>query len=192
MESPILPSVHIERSKVGGTVSPSEKFLEIGKFNDRLWADKTTERLSQFGFPVVVVQKSHFWKKSYQVLVGPYDSDQTAEVVHKNLASRGFTPRSFERGTRDFMLPRVLKLGGTNMPVGDYVISWESYIPDAIVKFQTNRGVAVTVEGKWVKRGVKYGENAVVYTNSIDGSHNLVEIRFSGIGQALVFDKGNI
>jgi hypothetical protein len=192
LESPNPPSVHIERSKVVGSGSASEKFLEVAKFNDKLWADETTGKLSQFGFPVMVVQKSHFWKKSYQVLVGPYDSDQEAEVVHKNLASRGFAPRSFERGTRGFMLPHALRLGGTNIPVGDYVISWESYVPDAIVKFQSNRGVAVTVEGKWVKRGVKYSENAVVYTNSIDGSHNLIEIRFSGMGQALVFDKGNI
>jgi hypothetical protein len=52
----------------------AEKFLEVGKFNKRVWADKTTDKLSQFGFPFSVVQKNNLWKKSYQVLVGPYGS----------------------------------------------------------------------------------------------------------------------
>jgi cell division protein FtsN len=64
----------------------AEKFLEVGKFNKRVWADKTTDKLSQFGFPFSVVQKNNLWKKSYQVLVGPYGSDQEAETAHKTLA----------------------------------------------------------------------------------------------------------
>lgn len=195
MESANEPSVHIERSKEEGTGSSAEKYLEVGKFNERLWADKTTDKLSQLGFPAMVIQKSRFWRKSYQVLVGPYGSDHEAEAVHKNLASHGFTPRSYERGRRDFRLPREprpLRLGGTSMPVGDCVISWESYVPDAIVKFETNRGVALTVEGTWVKRGVRYHDDAVVYTRNIDGSLTLIEIRFSGMGQALVFGRGSI
>ena len=37
---------------------------------------------------------------SYQVLVGPYDSETEAESAHANLVSRGFRPRSYERGSR--------------------------------------------------------------------------------------------
>jgi cell division protein FtsN len=184
------PVVRVERSKQEGIGSPAEKFLEVGKFNKRVWADKTTDKLSQFGFPFSVVQKNNLWKKSYQVLVGPYGSDQEAETVHKTLASRGFTPRSFERGSREFRMPRVLKLEGTDIPVGDCVISWESYLPNAIVRIQTNRSEAVA-EGKWVDRGVKYIENAVVYTEGRNGARILAEIRFSGMGRALVFGGGN-
>ena len=184
------PLVHVEQSKQQGSGTPAEKFLEVGKFNNRVWADKTTEKLSEFGFPFSVVQKNNFWKKSYQVLVGPYGSDQEAETVHKTLASRGFTPRSFERGSREFKMPRVVNLEGTDIPVGDCVISWESYLPNAIVRIQTNRSAAVA-EGKWVERGVKYVTNALVYTQGRNGARVLTEIRFSGMGRALVFDSGN-
>jgi hypothetical protein len=138
----------------------------------------------------MVVQKNRFWKKSFQVLVGPYASDPEAEAAHRTLASHGFSPRSFERGKRDFMLPRPLKLDGARMPMGACVITWESYMPDAMVRFETERGEAVSAEGKWVKRDVKYNENAIVYTKNVDGSLNLIEIRFSGMGQALVFARG--
>jgi len=184
------PVVRVEASKQEGVGSSAEKFLEVGKFNKRVWADKTADKLSQFGFPFSVVQKNNLWKKSYQVLVGPYGSDQEAETVHKTLASQGFTPRSFERGSREFRMPRVLKLEGTDIPVGDCVISWESYLPNAIVRIQTNTSAAVA-EGKWVDRSVKYVENAVVYTDGRNGARVLTEIRFSGMGRALVFGSGN-
>jgi septal ring-binding cell division protein DamX len=191
-ESANQPSVHIERSKEEGTASPPEKYLEVAKLSDKLWAEQMTDRLSQVGFPVMVIQKNRFWKKFYQVLVGPYASDPEAEAAHKNLASRGFTPRSYERGKRKFMLTRSLRLAGTRMPVGDCVISWESYMPAAIVKFETDTGVAVAAEGKWVKHDVKYEQNAIVYTKNIDGSLTLLEIQFSGMRQALVFGRGSI
>lgn len=189
MESANQPSVEIERSRKENTGSLSQKYLEVGKFNDKLLADEESEKLSQFGFPAMVARKK---KKSYQVLVGPYGTDYEAEVAHKNLASRGFSPRSFERGTRGFTLPRALKVGGTRIPVGDCVISWESYTPDAIVRIEGYGGVIVSVEGKWIKRSVKYDQDAVVYTKNVDGSRTLNEIRFYGMGQALVFGMGNI
>jgi hypothetical protein len=42
-----------------------------------------------------------------------------------------------------------------------------------------------------VDRGAKYHTDAVVYTNNADGSHTLVEIRFAGKNQALVFTGVN-
>jgi hypothetical protein len=180
------PAVNIERSVEEGPRSPAERYLEVGKFNDRSQADKTSEKLSQLGFKVTLVNKSAFWRKSYQLLVGPYGSDPEAEVAHKNLESKGFAPRSFERGTRAFTLKSSLRLEGKHIPVGDCVISWESYIPDAIVKI-AGYGSAVTIQGKWVKRDVKYEDNAVVYIKNPDGTRTLTEFRFSGMRQALVF-----
>jgi hypothetical protein len=190
MESASQPSVGVERSKEAGTGSLSERFLEVGKFNEKLWADQTTDKLSQVGFSATVIQKNRLWKKSYQVLVGPYGSDSEAEAAHKDLVSRGFAPRSFERGSRGFAMPAALKVDSTRLPAGTCVISWESYIPDAIVKIEGDRGSSVTVEGKWVKRGLRYYENAVVYRKNADGSRTLLEIQFSGMGQVLVFGKG--
>ena len=182
------PGVHIEPSKVEGSGMRSEKYLEVGRFKEKLLADKTTGQLSQWGFPAKMIQRNRvFMGKSYQVLVGPYGTDHEAEVAHKDLVSLGFKPRSYERGHRDFTLPRTAKVGGTDLPVGSCLISWESYTPDAIVKIERDRGMGVTVEGRWVNRGVSNTEDAVGYQTNRDGSRTLVEIRFSGMRRALVF-----
>ena len=188
MEMAKPPGVHIEPSKVEGRGMRSEKYLEVGRFKEKLLADETTGRLSQLGFPATMIQTNRLFRgKSYQVLVGPYGGDYEAEVAHKDLASLGFKPRSYERGHRDFTLPRTLEVGGTHLPVGSCLISWESYTPDAIVKIERYRGMGVTVEGRWVNRGVSYTEDAVGYQTNRDGSRTLVEIRFSGMRRALVF-----
>jgi len=128
--------------------------------------------------------------KSYQVLVGPYENDPDAQAVHKNLTTLGFTPRSYERGRRDFSLPAALKVGSTRLPVGDCMITWESYTPNAIVKFEDDKGATITLEGKWRNQPNKNSENAVVYMRNRDGSRTLLEIRFYRMGQALVFAGG--
>lgn len=177
-----------------GTESPapgSEKYLEVGKFREKPLAERASNRLSQLGFPVTVIRSSHFMGKSYQVLVGPYASDSKAEAVHKDLAAIGFTPRSYERGSRDFTFLRPLKVGGTRLPVGDCVITWESYTPDAIVRIEGDRGMRATVEAKWMKRAARFADNAIVYERNHDGSLTLLEIRLSGFGEALVLLKGS-
>ncbi len=185
-ELAIRPAVHFEPSKVEGIVMRSEKYLDVGRFKEKLLADKTTVKLSELGFPATVIQWNRFWGKSYQVLVGPYGGDSESEAAHRDLASLGFTPRSYERGRRDFRLPPALKVAAKQLPAGECVISWESYTPDAIVKFQDDKGSrTVTVEGKWVKQGVRYSENEVGYQTNRDGSHTLIEIHFAGMGQAL-------
>lgn len=190
-ESPARPTVHMESSTDSKGISASEKFLEVGSFKDRAWIGKTTDKLALMGFHTAVVPKGGLWKKSYRVLVGPYSTDQEAETAHKYLVARGFTPRSFERGTRDFTFRTPLKLNGTHVPVGQCVVSWESYMPDAIVKFEDYRGMSMTAEGKWVNRGIRYEHDAIVYQIRPDGSKTLLELQFYGKGQALVFDREN-
>ncbi len=182
------PSVlRVEPSKTDGIAMRSEKYLEVGKVKEKLLADKTTAKLSQLGFPATVVQHNRLWGKSYQVLAGPYAGDREAEAAHKDLTSLGFTPRSYERGRRDFTLPPALKVASARLPVGECVITWESYTPDAIVKIEDRRGIAVTVEGKWVQQSAKYAQDAVAYRKNRDGSRTLIELRFGGMAQALVF-----
>jgi len=183
------PSGHAEDPREETAGSSSTRFLEVGKFHDVIWADKATDRLTQLGFHAIVIHRGHLWMNSYQVLVGPYGSEAEAEAAHQNLVSRGFKPRSYERGSRTLTFLSRLTVNGTHMPVGNFVISWESYIPDAIVKFEKDGSVLGTTEGKWVRRGVKYADDAVVYRKNSDGSRTLLEIRFAGMSQALVFDK---
>jgi len=183
------PGLHVEPSKVEGNGIVPEKYLEVGKFREKMLADKTKDNLSQRGFPSTVIQWNRFRGKSYQVLVGPYDGDREADAVLKDLVSLGFAPRSYERGKREFRFPPALKVAGMHLPAGDCVISWESYTTDASVKIEDNKGVGVTVEGKWAKQGVRYNEDAIVYQKNSDGSRTLVEIRLAGKRQALVFGR---
>jgi len=183
--------VHTNPLRIENPAPGSEKYLEVGKFREKPLAESASNRLSQLGFPVTVIRSSHFMGKSYQVLVGPYAIESEAEAVHKDLAAIGFTPRSYERGSRDFTFPLPLKVGGTRLAVGNCVISWESYTPDAIVKIEGDRGMRATVEAKWVKRAARFAENAIVYEKNHDGSLTLLEIRLSGLGEALVLAKGN-
>jgi len=183
------PGGHNEDSTEEDARSSSTQFLEIGKFHDSMWADKATEKLKQLGFHAIVIHRGRFLTRSYQVLVGPYGSEAEAKAAQVKLVSRGFKPRSYERGSRTFTFPFRLTVNGTQMPVGDFVISWD-YIPDAIVKFEKDGSVLGTTEGKWVRRGAKYEDNAVVWTGkNSDGSRTLLEIRFAGMSQALVFGR---
>jgi hypothetical protein len=63
-------------------------------------------------------------------------------------------------------------------------------MPDAIVKIEDPRGASFTLEGKWVTRGDKYAENAIAFVKDRDGYLALVEIRFSGLRETLVFGRG--
>lgn len=78
-------------------------------------------------------------------------------------------------------------LNGSKLPSGFYEISWVSHSPEATVTFVKAGHVMVTAMGKWVDRDVKYNADAVVYSNNPDGSHTLLEVRFAGRKQALVF-----
>jgi cell division protein FtsN len=185
------PTAHAEDSSEETERSSSTRFLEVGKFHDAISADQTTDKIRQLGFHTIVIHRGHLWMNSYQVLVGPYGSEAEAEAAQENLLSRGFKPRSYERGLRTFTFFSELTVNGTHLPVGDFVISWESYVPDAIVKFEKEGSVIGTTEGKWIRRGVKYEDDAVVYRKNPDGSRTLLEIRFAGMRQVLVFGKSS-
>ena len=183
-------ALHLDTSKSEGAVMGAEKYLQVGNFKEKLLADKQVDRLSQLDFPANVNQRNRFFGKSYQVLVGPYETDSEAEAVHKELTAHGFNPRSYERGKRNFILRPGLKVGTTHLPVGDCIITWESYMPDAIVKIETPLGQRVTLEGRWEQQSDKYPQDAIKYAKDRDGSLALVEIRFSGLRQTLVFPAG--
>jgi cell division protein FtsN len=186
-ESAKHSDVHAETTLEASAGSISAGYFEVGKFKNNLWANNVADRLGQLGFHVSVVQKGRLWMNSYSVLVGPYGDNQDAEAARKELVLHGFNPRAFEKGSRDFMFPLTLTLNGTPVPNGDYTISWESYSPDALVKFVHNFDVVATADGKWMKRDAPYKLNAVVWRASAGGSRLLLEIRFAGMSRALVF-----
>jgi hypothetical protein len=188
-EPPNQPGVHDRVTRPENAGSDLVGYFEVGKFKDDLRANKIADNLQHLGFHAAVIQKGHLWMNSYSVLVGPYSDREVAEAARKDLVSNGFKPRAFERGSRSFTFPFALTLNGTQVPVGDYTISWESYSPDALVKFVLNYDVVSTPEAKWVKRDVSYQHNAVAWRQNRDGSRSLIEIRFAGMSRALVFSR---
>jgi len=78
-------------------------------------------------------------------------------------------------------------LNGNKLPAGFYEISWVTYSPEATVTFVRAGQVMVTAMGKFVERDTKSRADVLVYSNNADGSHTLLEIRFAGRKQALVF-----
>jgi len=183
------PGIHTEDSAAGNADSIRELYFEVGKFKNPMQAHQETDKLTQLGYPVTAVQKGFLWTNSFHVLVGPYGDEDRAKVTHQSLVSSGFKPRPFEKGSRSFTLVSSVTLIGARTPEGDYMIKWESYIGDATVKFMRNNSVVASADGKWVKRGVKYPNDAYVYKRNADGSRTLLEIHFGGMRQALVFGK---
>jgi hypothetical protein len=181
-----VPNRQMEDAGAGIPGPPPKMYFEVGKFKQESWARKATDELAQLGFPTSVTQKGRLWGNSYYVLVGPYSDRDTAAVAHKTLASSGFKPRPFERGSRSFTLSSGVILNRTRM-VGDFVIRWESYVPEAKVKFLQDDLLVTSADGTWVDRGIKNQRNAFVYQRNPDGTHTLLEIRFGGMSKVLVF-----
>jgi hypothetical protein len=185
---PNQPGVRDGVTRPENAGSDSVGYFEVGKSKDDSGAKKIADNLQQLGFHAAVIQKGHLlWMNSYSVLVGPYSDHEVADAARKDLVSHGFKPRAFERGSRIFTFPFALTLNGTQVPAGDYTISWESYSPDASVKFALNYDVVATPGAKWVKRDVSYQNNAFAWRHNRDGSRSLIEIRFAGMSRALVF-----
>lgn len=168
-----------------------EMYFELGKFKDELQARDLGDRISGLGLRPSVIQKGHLWMNSFYVLVGPYTNQDEATKTHKDLLSHGYKPRPFERGSRDFSFISGLTLSGASLPVGDFTISWESYVADAKVKFAQGNYVLATANGQWVKQPVKYHRDEYVYVRSSNGSRLLREIHFSGLDRALVFGNSS-
>jgi hypothetical protein len=95
------------------------------------------------------------------------------------------------KNARTLTLRTPVTLQGTEINAGQYEVSWVSHSPTATITFTQNNATVATAEGKWVDRDVKYPSDAVVYTNNVDGSHTLVEIRLGGTKQALVLGSSN-
>ena len=164
-----------------------QMYFELGKFKDEMWAHELSDKVAQLGLRPRVIQKGHLWMNSFYVLVGPYGNQEEATRTQKDLVSHGYKPRPFERGSRSFSFISALTLEGARLPVGDFTITWESYVTDAKVKFAQGSDVLATADGQWVKRLWRYQRNEYVYVKSSNGSRLLREIHFSGLDRALVF-----
>jgi len=173
----------------GDSVFLPSMYFDLGKYKDEMRAQDISERISRLGFHSSVVHKAFLWRTSYQVLVGPYTNEEQATRIGRDLVSQGYKPRPFERGTRAFVFGSGVTLNGARLPVGDFEISWESYVNAAKVKFSQRDEVLANAEGRWVKQRQRFRHNEFVYVRSPNGIRTLIEIHFSGMDRALVFGK---
>jgi PilZ domain/SPOR domain len=185
------PEVQAESTVAGNEASTSELYFDVGKFKNQSQAHIELDKLSQLGFPATAVQKGFLWTNSYHILVGPYSDEERAKATRQSLMSSGFKPRPFERGSRPFTLSSEVKVNGTRTPAGDYIISWESSLDDASVRLLHNDYPVATANGRWVKHDAKFPRDAYVYRHNPDGSRTLLELRFGGTRQSLVFGKSS-
>jgi hypothetical protein len=91
--------------------------------------------------------------------------------------------------SRTVTLRHAAVLSGTSLSAGQYDIRWESHSPDATVQFVRGRKVVLSTQGRVEGRNKTYDRNAVVYDSAPDGSLSLVEIRFAGSSDVLVFNQ---
>jgi hypothetical protein len=183
--------VRSAESKSTNSLSTLEVFFEVGKFKNPLLAHDEADKVARLGFPAAAVHKHFLWSNSYQVLVGPYNDEERAKTTHDTLVSKGFDPQTFEKGSRSLTLASTLSTEGGSAPEGDYVISWESYIGNASVKFLRNNLLVAKANARWEKRDAKYRWDSYVYRKNPDGSRTLLEIHFGGMRQALVFGRAS-
>jgi cell division protein FtsN len=80
-------------SPVEGDISSDEMYFEVGDFKDLDWAERATNELARFGFAARILHKRRLWMNSYHVLVGPYSSDNEAEMAREGLELHGYKPR---------------------------------------------------------------------------------------------------
>ena len=181
-----IGQIHAQ-SFAAGPALPLQMFFDLGKFKQQELAQDLSDRVAKLGIRASVVPKGHLWMNSYQVLAGPYMTVDEENKIHSNLVTSGIKARPFERGSRGFAFQSGLTVGGAKLPVGDFTISWETYVTDAKVKFEKAGSVLATTNGKWVSRPQKFQHNEYVYQNLGGSSRPLMEVHFAGLDRALVF-----
>lgn len=92
------------------------------------------------------------------------------------------------KNARSLSLAYPVVVGGSQIAAGDYKVAWEQHSPEATVSFMRGKKVVATAQARWVERNLKYPRNSVIYSAGADGSRGIVEIRFAGMSQVMVFD----
>ena len=93
------------------------------------------------------------------------------------------------KNSRTVTLHRDAVLGGTTLSAGQYTIEWETHSPEATVRFVQHHKLVLSTEGRVEQRDKSYDRNTVVCNAVTDGSVSLMEIRFAGSKQVLVFNQ---
>jgi hypothetical protein len=91
--------------------------------------------------------------------------------------------------SRAVNVSRDAVLNGTSLPAGAYTVRWQTHSPEATVEFVRHHKLVLSTEGKLESRDRIYQHDEIVYNTAEDGTIFLVEIRFSGSRNVLVFNR---
>jgi hypothetical protein len=93
---------------------------------------------------------------------------------------------------RPFSLPVVVILNGAQVPAGMYELTCETQGSAVRVTLLKDGQFVATAPGVWVKTGIKYSDDEVLFRVNPEGSKSLIEIRFAGGSRAIVFDHTEV
>jgi hypothetical protein len=93
---------------------------------------------------------------------------------------------------RLFSLPVVFILNGAQVPAGMYELTCETQGSAVRVTLLKGGQFVATAPGVWVKTGIKYSDDEVLFRVNPEGSKSLIEIRFAGASRAIVFDHTDV
>jgi hypothetical protein len=93
---------------------------------------------------------------------------------------------------RPFNLPVVIILNGAQVPAGMYELTCETQGSAVRVTLLKDGQFVATAPGVWVKTGIKYSDDEVLFRVNPEGSKSLIEIRFAGASRAIVFDHTDL
>jgi hypothetical protein len=94
---------------------------------------------------------------------------------------------AFAKNGKQVTLNQAADVNGATLAPGSYHITWSAPGGDPTVSFMKGKQTLASAQAKWVDRGIKYDSDAVIYSNDGNGAPHIIEIRFAGMAQALVF-----
>jgi len=89
--------------------------------------------------------------------------------------------------TKKFYLHFPSSVRGVQIPAGVYDLSWANEGNVVDVTFSKDGHFVGSARGTWVKHGSKYPDDAALLQLNEDGTHSLIEIRFSGQKRTITF-----
>jgi len=94
---------------------------------------------------------------------------------------------AFAKDQRNISIRHAALVNGTEVAAGSYKVTWSAESGDPTVNFVKGKETVASAQAKWVNRGTKYDSDSVLYSTESDGSQKIIEIRFAGKSEVLVF-----
>ncbi len=94
---------------------------------------------------------------------------------------------AFAKNGKHVTINKAVDVNGATLAAGSYNVTWSAPGGDPTVSFMKGKETVASAQAKWVDRGIKYDTDAVIYSNDGNGAPKILEIRFAGMQQALVF-----